>query len=142
MKGNVAYALSFDPSVAKPEIYGIIIGTDSQNRPLTSVFSYNPETKYSKHLLEEHSEDPNAICYLSYPVLYTNMGKSRIRSYNLMAKRNFEYKRSASLPVKIAKNRTRLVVLNKDGSVSWYNPDMNAVIADWYLTINGEWFEF
>ena len=59
-----------------------------------------------------------------------------------MAKRNFEYKRSASLPVKIAKNRTRLVVLNKDGSVSWYNPDMNAVIADWYLTINGEWFEF
>ena len=142
LKGNVAYALSFDSSVAKPEIYGIIIGTDSQNRPLTSVFSYNPETKYSKHLLEEHSEDPNAICYLSYPVLYTNMGNSRIRSYNLMAKRNFEYKRSASLPVKIAKNRTRLVVLNKDGSVSWYNPDMNAVIADWYLTINGEWFEF
>lgn len=142
LKGNVAYALSFDSSVEKPEIYGIIIGTDAQNKPLTSVFSYNPETKYSRHLLEERSEDPNAINYLSYPVLYTNMGKTKIRSYNLMAKRNFEYKRSASLPVKIAKNRTRLVVLNKDGSVSWYNPDMNGVIADWYLTTDGQWFEF
>ncbi len=142
LKGSVAYALSFDSSLENPEIYGIVIGTDSQNRSLTAAFAFNPATKTSRNLIEEHSEDANAISYLSYPVLYTNMGKSRIRSYNLMAKRNFEYKRSASLPLKIAKNRTRLVVLNRDGSVSWYNPDMNAVIADWYLTGDGQWFEF
>ena len=142
LKGSVAYALSFDPMADNPEIYGIIIGTDSQNRALTSVFSFNPESKFTRHLLEEHSEDANAISYLSYPVLYTNMGKSRIRSYNLVAKRNFEYKRSASLPVKIAKNSSRLVVLNRDGSVSWYNPDMNGVIADWYLTSDGQWYEY
>ncbi|MCR5171711.1 MAG: hypothetical protein K6B73_02445, partial [Treponema sp.] len=63
-------------------------------------------------------------------------------SYNLMGKRNFEYKRSASMPLKIAKNNTRLVVLNRDGSISWYNPDMNGVLADWYLTTDGQWFEF
>jgi hypothetical protein len=142
LKGTASYSLSYDPSVPDAEIYGIVISTSSQNGITTSVFSYNPSTKFSRKLLDEHSEDTNAICYLSYPVLYTNMGKSRIRSYNLTARRNFEYKRSASLPVKIAKNNTRLVILNRDGSVSWYNPDMNTVIADWYLTTDGQWFEF
>lgn len=142
IKGRVAYSLNFDSSVENSDIYGIIIGTDSSNRISTSVFSYNPSTKFSKHLIEEHSEDTNAISYLSYPVLYTNMGKSRIRSSNLSTKRNFEYKRSASLPVKIACNSTRLVVLNRDGSVSWYNPDMNSVLADWYLGIDGQWMAY
>lgn len=142
LKGSVAYSLSYDPSAEGSEIYGIVISTNSQNSVSTAVFSYNPSTKTSRRLIEERSEDSNAISYLSYPVLYTNMGKSRIRSYNLSARRSFEYKRSASLPVKIARNSSRLVVLNRDGSVSWYNPDMNGVIADWYLTTDGQWFEF
>lgn len=142
LKGSVAYSLSYDPSAESSEIYGIVISTNSQNSVSTAVFSYNPSTKTSRRLIEERSEDSNAISYLSYPVLYTNMGKSRIRSYNLSARRSFEYKRSASLPVKIARNSSRLVVLNRDGSVSWYNPDMNGVIADWYLTTDGQWFEF
>lgn len=142
LRGSVAYSLSYDSSASTPEIYGIVISANNQNSVSTSVFAYNPSTKSSRRLIEEKSEDSNAICYLSHPVLYTNMGKSRIRSYNLSARRSFEYKRSASLPVKIARNSSRLVVLNRDGSVSWYNPDMSGVIADWYLTTDGQWFEF
>lgn len=145
VKGNVAYSLVFNQNSQSGEnsdIYGILIGTNTQNKTVTSLFSYNPSNKNFRTLLNENSEDANAICYLSTPVLYTNMGKSRIRSYNLLARRNFEYKRSASLPLKIAKNATRLVILNRDGSISWYNPDMNNVLADWYLTTDGQWFEF
>ncbi|WP_147614669.1 WD40 repeat domain-containing protein [Treponema pectinovorum] len=145
VRGNVAYSLVYNQDMQsgeKSEIYGILISSNAQNRAITSLFSFNPSTNSFRTLVNENSEDANAICYLSFPVLYTNMGKSRIRSYNLVARRNFEYKRSASLPLKIAKNETRLVILNRDGSISWYNPDMNNVLADWYLTTDGQWFEF
>ena len=135
--GSVAYSLTIDPGVENADIYGILVSPKK-----TCVFSYNPSSKTHRTFLDEAGEDGDAFNYLSYPVLYTNIGKNRVRSYNLMGKRNFEYKRSASMPLKIAKNNTRLVVLNRDGSISWYNPDMNGVLADWYLTTDGQWFEF
>jgi len=46
------------------------------------------------------------------------------------------------MPIKIAKNQSKVVVLNRDGGVSWYNPNLNSVLADWYLTTDGSWFEF
>ena len=46
------------------------------------------------------------------------------------------------MPLKIAQNSTRLVILNRDGSISWYNPALSGVLADWYLTTDGQWFEF
>ena len=36
----------------------------------------------------------------------------------------------------------RAVVLNRDGSISWYDGTSSQVIADWYLTKEGQWFEF
>ncbi len=142
VKGSVAYSLSVDSKMENSEIYGLLITTDATNKTKTCVFAYNPQTKLARTFLDEKSEDSDAFTYLSYPVLYTNVGKSRIRSYNLFAKRNFEYKRSASLPLKVSKNGNRLVVLNRDGSISWYNPDMNSVLADWYLTVDGQWIEY
>ena len=142
LKGNVAYALNADTHSDNGEIYGIVVGTNSSGMPQTSVFSYSPKSKSTRFLITDSSEDNNAICYLSYPTLYTNIGKSKVRSYNFITRRNFEYKRSASLPLKVSRNSTRLVVLNRDGSISWYNPDMSGVIADWYLTIDGQWYEF
>ena len=50
--------------------------------------------------------------------------------------------RSASMPIKIEKNSKRLVVLNRDGSISWYNDNLSQVIADWYITKDGQWYEF
>ena len=144
LKGSVAYSLTMDYSVEKPEIYGVVIGMSQANssRAQTSVFSWNPATKTSRLFLSESEEDGEAFSYLFYPIMYTNIGKTRVRSYNVLGKRSFEYKRSASMPLKVARNGTRLVVLNRDGSISWYNPDMSGVLADWYLTTDGQWFEF
>lgn len=142
LNGTVAYSLTFDSSIKNGDIYGIVISTNAQGNATTSLFAFSPVTKSARNLITDSSEDNNAICYLSYPTLYTTIGKSKVRSYNFFTKRNFEYKRTASLPLKVSKNSTRLVVLNRDGSISWYNPDMNGVIADWYLTVDGQWFEF
>lgn len=142
-KAEVIFALSYDKNSGNSDIYGVAISTDGTGKNhTTSVFSFNPQTKLSSAILKINDEDSEAFTNLAYPVLYTNIGKSQLRSYNMKTKRDFLYKRSASMPLKIEYNSNRLVALNRDGSISWYNPDMNGVLADWYLTTDGTWFEF
>ena len=143
MNGNVAYSLTYDHERNSSEFYGITIYTNSQTKKLTtSIFAYKPQTKSSRYLLSITDEDSEAFALLSNNILYTNIGKTQARSYNISTRRDFLYKRSASMPIKIAKNSSKLVVLNRDGSISWYNPTLNTVLADWYLTVEGNWFEF
>ena len=143
MKGNVAYSLTYDYDKNPAEIYGITIYTNSQTKKLTtSIFAYKPQTKSSRYLLSITDEDSEAFANLFDNVLYTNIGKSQVRSYNLSTRRDFLYRRSASMPIKTVRNQGKMVVLNRDGSISWYNPTLNTVLADWYLTTEGSWFEF
>lgn len=143
MKGNVAYSLTYDYDKNPAEIYGITIYTNSQTKKLTtSIFAYKPQTKSSRYLLSITDEDSEAFANLFDNVLYTNIGKSQVRSYNLSTRRDFLYRRSASMPIKTVRNQGKMVVLNRDGSISWYNPTLNSVLADWYLTTEGSWFEF
>ena len=143
LKGNVAYSLTYDYAKTNSEIYGITIYTDATSKKLTtSVFAYKPQTKTSRNLLSIVDEDSEAFTALSNNILYTNIGKTQVRSYNISTHRDFLYRRSASMPIKTVKNQTRMVVLNRDGSISWYNPTLNTVLADWYLTTDGNWFEF
>lgn len=143
MKGNVAYSLAYDYTKANSEIYGITIYTNTSTKRLTtSVFAYKPKTKSSRYLLSITDEDSEAFTSLSNTMLFTNIGKSQIRSYNFSSRRDFLYRRSASMPIKTVANQNKVVVLNRDGSISWYNPSQNSVLADWYLTVDGSWFEF
>ena len=148
INGTVAYALCVEPqqsqaqSRSSREIYGVLISNASSQNQQTSIFAYNPQTKTARTFLTTSDEDGNAFSFLSSGILYTNIGKSQVISYNILLKRKFEYKRSASMPLKVARNKNRLAVLNRDGSVSWYNPSMSGVLADWYLTTDGSWFEF
>ncbi|MCR5495098.1 MAG: WD40 repeat domain-containing protein [Treponema sp.] len=137
LPGNVAYALS----VHNNDIYGINIISENSVK-LTSVFKYNIISKSTNTLLRFKDEDSDALTYLRYPFLYTNIGKDTIRSYNLTESKNFAFRRSASLPEKVCQNASRVVILNKDGSISWYNSDRAPVLADWYLTSDGQWFEY
>ena len=142
IKGNIAYSLA-SPSSNQTEFYGILIYTDSRTKKLTtSVFAYNVSRKSLRNLLTISDEDNGAFVYFNDSMLYTNIGKSQIRSYNLKTRRNFIYKRSASMPLKVAGNGSRFVVLNRNGSLSWYNSEMNNVLADWYLSSDGQWSEF
>lgn len=137
LKGNVAFALS----VQDNNIYGISIQSQD-NTKKTIVFKFNIISKMTTSILRLNDEDSDAFTYLRYPFLYTNIGKDTIRSCNLSSNSNFQFRRSASLPIKVCQNATRVVVLNKDGSISWYNSDKAPVLADWYLTRDGNWFEF
>ena len=141
LRGNIAYALSFDAVANSNEFYGVVIGTNG-NKTTTSLFKWNTQTKSASTFLPITDEDSDSFTYLVAPVLYTSIGKSQVHGYNLTTKRDFTYKRSASMPLKLAQNSTRLVVLNRDGSISWYNPTLSGVLADWYLTTDGQWFEF
>ena len=87
-------------------------------------------------------EDSNAFTYLKYPILYTNFGKDRIRSCHLSTNKTFMFNRSASIPIKVSQNAARVVTLNRDGSISWYNKDLSQVLEDWYLTRDGQWYAF
>ena len=77
-----------------------------------------------------------------YPILYTNFGKDRIRSCHLSTNKTFMFNRSASIPIKVSQNAARVVTLNRDGSISWYNKDLSQVLEDWYLTRDGQWYAF
>lgn len=137
LPGNVAFALSVNGN----DIYGINIESQANTRK-TSVFKFNINSKMTTSILRLNDEDADAFTYLKYPFLYTNIGKDNIRSCNLSASTNIVYKRSASLPIKVCQNATRVVILNKDGSISWCNSDKASILADWYLTRDGNWFEF
>lgn len=137
LPGNVAFALSVNGT----DIYGISMASqDGQQK--TSVFKFNTSTKTTTSILRLNAEDPDAFTYLKYPFLYTNIGKDNIRSCNLSMNSNFVFKRSASLPIKVCKNQSRVVILNIDGSISWYSSDKADVEADWYLRKDGQWVEY
>ena len=141
LRGNVAYALSFDTNAGSGALYGILIAADS-NKTTTSLFKWDIRAKTATTFLPLNDEDSDSFTCLAPPVLYTSIGKNQVRGYNLNTRRDLTYKRSASLPRKVAQNGTRLVVLNRDGSISWYNPTLSGVLADWYLTTEEQWFEF
>ena len=73
---------------------------------------------------------------------YTNLGKNQVYACNVETKKNMLYRRSASMPIKMVCNGNRIAILNRNGSISWYTTNSQAILADWYLTVNGEWFEF
>lgn len=138
--GNVAYSLDKIPE--EKEIYGIKVTESTPESFRTELFRYDPETKNSMTVIQINDEDPDAFMKLYFPYIYTNMGKDQIMSYSLQSKKQFHYKRSASLPLKIERNSSRLIILNRDGSISWYNPALATVLVDWYLTTEGQWYEF
>ena len=143
VKGDIAYALNYDDTVTNSEIFGITVDSDATTRKITtSVFAYNPATKTSRQIITSSEEDNDAVLCMKNSILYTNVGKSQVRSYNLKNHRTLNYKRSASMPLKAARNSNRMAILNRDGSISWYNPDLGNVLADWYLTTDESWFEF
>ena len=141
LAGNVAFGLS----VHENDIYGISV-QESGTTKRTTVFRYNTTSKQTSAIANFTGDFPDAFTYLYFPALYTNIGQNvgqnSIREINLTDRKSIIFNRSASLPVKVARNTARAVVLNRDGSISWYDGTSSQVIADWYLTKEGQWFEF
>ena len=93
-------------------------------------------------LLKLNDEDTGAFTYFYGGDILTDIGSERVYSYDLARKKSKYYARSASLPAKAVQNGEHIAVLNRDGSVSWYDKDTAEVLADWYLAKDGTWYEF
>ncbi|MBQ9239246.1 MAG: hypothetical protein IJ191_08045 [Treponema sp.] len=134
--GNVCFSLS----LRNENVYGIIITENGQSQS-TYVFSYDIQTRRESLLIRLSDEDLSAFTAVGSATLYTNIC-GQLHCYNLATRRTIQFNRSASLPLKIAENEIRTVVLNRDGSISWHNATTPHIVADWYLTTDGRWFEF
>jgi hypothetical protein len=137
INGNIIFSLSCTDKV----MYGIAVESDNDSKK-TILFSYDPEKQQTTTLMSLTDEDTDAFTYIHNNEIYTDIGKDNFFSYSLSGKNTTIYTRSASLPVKVCRNMTSLAVLNRDGSVSWYNAGVPQVLADWYLTQDGNWYEF
>lgn len=137
LTGNVSYALSTDGKI----IYGIVLQSN-ENIKNTYVYSFNTVTKKATNILKFSEEDSEAFTYLYGNSLYTNIGKNKVYSYNISTKKRFSYNRTGSIPFSISQNGNRVVILNNNGSISWCGPTNSALLADWYLTTDEQWYEF
>jgi hypothetical protein len=139
--GNVAFSLCFDSKKENALIYGVCINSVN-NSPRTQIFSYNPKNFMQQSLFSLQAEDPSSFASISQNLIFTNIGKNQLRAYNTSTRGSTIFKRSASMPSKTVCAGNRLAVLNRNGSISWYNPNSQNLLADWYFTVSGEWFEF
>ena len=108
----------------------------------TVFFSYSPDSKTSSALLRLNEEDTSAFTALYYPVIYTNLGKNQVYACTTTTRKNQVMRRSASMPIKVERCDKRIAILNRNGSISWYNSTSQSPLSDWYLTVSGEWMEF
>lgn len=139
--GTIAYSLCYDSSKPDGPFYGITI-TAENSKTYTKVFSFQPKNNSTLSLLKIQDEDSEANTLLRDSYLFTNIGKTAIRSYNINRRKSITLKRSASLPVKADITHEMTAVLNKDGSITWYESNSTNPLADWYLTMDGNWISF
>ncbi len=141
---NISAEVSFsltEGQTTSGAFYGASIVTENSGTT-TKIFSYNPITGVYSIILSLADEDPEAFTYLMDGVLYTNVGRTQIYKVNIQRKQLEKLETASSLPVKVVGDNSILAVLNKDGSVSWYDTKTNKLLKNWYISLDGEWLEF
>ncbi len=138
--GYVAFSIDSDFDAEK-NIYGIAL-KEVGGLPVTQVFKYFPAQRKSVDLLKFNQEDQDAFVQLKGNTLYTNLGKHQVYAYDLETGKVRMYRRTSSLPRKISSTDDRLVFLNGDGGIAWYNPLSQTPMAQWYMSLDGKWIEF
>lgn len=135
----VTYSLSY---AGGDKLYGVSMDRQNGNKSQTQIFSYNINTKYIHSILRLNDEDPGAFTALDDDILYSNIGKNQLYTYSIKENRNSSYQRSYSLPIKAVSAAGYFITLNKDGSISWYDPQSRVAVKSCYLAENNEWLEF
>lgn len=143
-KGSILFSLSYNENIPT-DLYGILMVHQKDDSYTTEVFSYNTNTKLLKSLISINDEDSSAFTEMNgNELLYTNIGKNQVYAFNTKTTRNTAYLRSASIPVKVKASDANnyIAILNKDGSISWYQKNSQTAISNWYLTTENNWWEF
>lgn len=141
VSGDVIFSLVVNHELEQPVVYGVSASTSASVKR-TEIFSYSPDRKKYSTILKWEDEDTQAFTSVINSILYTNIGKNNIRNLNLTTRKSLTLERSSSLPLKIKGTNTYNLVLNKDGSVSWYYDNNSKKISDWSVSKEGYWFEF
>lgn len=135
---EVAFSLSHSSN--SNVFYGVCVYSGDTSR--TDIFAYYPNNEHYTPIFQWGDEDTEAFTTFKNGFLYTNIGKTQVRAVNVSTRKNTVLPRFASLPKKLEANSTLMVVLNKDGSISWYNAKTNSLYANWYVTVDGSWIEY
>lgn len=138
--GSISYAVTGDSSEEK-NVYGLVM-KDISGTVISQVFQYFPSQRKSRVILSYNQEDQDAFVKVVGNTLYTNLGKNQVYAYDIETGLVKVYRRTSSLPRKIACTADRIAFLNDDGGISWYNPLSQTAISQWYLGVDGKWIEF
>ena len=139
--GSVVFSLSYDEKNSNGTFYGIVI-KQVEGIDTTEVFSYNTQTKAYNVFIRNRSEDNKAFTYFNDGYIFTNLGQNVIYSQSIANKKLLSYKRSASIPMKVATCDNYIGILNYNGSITWYDNSSTESLGDWYLQLNGDWIEY
>lgn len=140
INAEVVFALCDNPlEKNKNKFYGIS-STFEGNKKKTEIFTYNLATKTYSPISYWNDEDTSAFINIYKNAIYTNIGKTNIRSLNLSTKKEFVFPRTFALAEKITVNKDTTLVLNKDGSLSWFNSS-NRFLGAWFYGLDGAFIE-
>jgi len=140
-EADISFSLSQD-SAEDGRFYGVALSSSQEGGSRTEIFAFFPETKQYSPVFKWADEDNSAFTWVKNGMLFTNVGKTQIHAYNITSRKDMLLERTASLPQKITGTDSVLAVLNKDGSISWYDGETKALIKNWYITLAGEWLEY
>lgn len=147
-QADIAFSLSPSETDDGP-FYGVALtaskgqsSTGVTQNGSTEIFAFYPHSKQYSPIFKWADEDNSAFTLIKNGTLFTNVGKTHIHAYDIAKRRDKILERTASLPAKINGTDSILVVLNKDGSISWYDAFSADLLKSWYITLDGEWLEF
>ena len=140
-EADISFSLSQD-AAEDGRFYGVALSSPQDGTGRTEIFTFFPETKQYSPVFRWADEDNSAFTWMKNGTLFTNVGKTQIHAYNMASRKDMLLERTASLPQKITGTDSVLAVLNKDGSISWYDGKTKALIKNWYITLAGEWLEY
>lgn len=142
IEGDLMLSINFDPDGEEKIIYGILI-TDNDKYESTSLAAYSIDEKTLVNLYTINEGDAsNVFTAITDKAVFSNIGKEKVKGISRINFLQSLYEREYSIPVKVAGGNTRMIILNYNGSLSWYNKNSQILMGTWYLKKDGSWMEF
>lgn len=140
--GDLMMSINFDENAEEKVIYGATI-TNNDGYSTTSLIAYSIEENTIVNLYSLNEEDSTSVfSALSDKYIYSNIGKDYVTGLSRSDFKQSIFKRAAAIPMKVTAGKNRMVILNYDGSLSWYNKNSQYLLGTWFLKKDGNWVEF
>lgn len=130
---NIVFSLTLNKNEIKPIIYGIS-NFSSTSEKKTEIFSYNLDLKFYSAISYWQDEDTVAFITFDNDTLYSNIGKNNIFGIKLKSRKQTVFQRVSSLPKKIVSSNDFNLILNQDGSLSWFSE--YTYLSNWLYAID------